>query len=145
MFLYELNSCGLKSRCSNLNFKYRFCFEGEIPWHSSRYRLYIQSKRVCGMIKTHSSISDLLLWWKDVFSKFFFESVFKQPQKQPQEVKIHRKTPVQEPLFKESCRPASCNFLKKETLAHVFSYEFCEISKNTFFTEHLRSTSVNFT
>ena len=100
--------------------------------------MYIQSKRVCGMIKTHSSISDLLLWWKDVFSKFFFESVFKQPQKQAQEVKIHRKTPVQEPLFKESCRPASCNFLKKETLAHVFSYEFCEISKNTFFTEHLR-------
>ena len=27
--------------------------------------------------------------------------------------------------------------LKKETLAQVFSCEFCEISKNTFFTEHL--------
>ena len=26
---------------------------------------------------------------------------------------------------------------KKETLAQVFSSEFCEISKNTFFTEHL--------
>ena len=26
-----------------------------------------------------------------------------------------------------------CNFIKKETLAQVFSYEFCEISKNTFF------------
>ena len=25
------------------------------------------------------------------------------------------------------------NFIKKETLAHVFSCEFCEISKNTFF------------
>ena len=24
-------------------------------------------------------------------------------------------------------------FIKKETLAQVFSYEFCEISKNTFF------------
>ena len=24
------------------------------------------------------------------------------------------------------------NFIKKETLAQVFSYEFCEISKNTF-------------
>ena len=31
-----------------------------------------------------------------------------------------------------------CNFIKKETLAQVFSCEFCEISKNTFFTEHLR-------
>ena len=27
-------------------------------------------------------------------------------------------------------------FSKKETLARVFSCEFCEISKNTFFTEH---------
>ena len=31
----------------------------------------------------------------------------------------------------------ACNFIKKETLAQVFSCEFCEISKNTFFTEHL--------
>ena len=35
-------------------------------------------------------------------------------------------------------------FIKKETLAQVFSYEFCEISNNTFFTEHLWTTaSVN--
>ena len=27
----------------------------------------------------------------------------------------------------------ACNFINKETLAQVFSYEFCEISKNTFF------------
>ena len=27
----------------------------------------------------------------------------------------------------------ACNFIKKETLALVFSCEFCEISKNTFF------------
>ena len=31
--------------------------------------------------------------------------------------------------------------LKKETLAQVFSCEFCEISKNTIFTEHLRTTA----
>ena len=30
------------------------------------------------------------------------------------------------------------NFIKKETLAEVFFCELCEISKNTFFTEHLR-------
>ena len=29
-------------------------------------------------------------------------------------------------------RPQACNFIKKETLALVFSREFCEISKNTF-------------
>ena len=32
-------------------------------------------------------------------------------------------------------------FIKKETLAQVFFYEFCEITKNTFFTEHLRTTA----
>ena len=26
----------------------------------------------------------------------------------------------------------ACNFIKKENLAHMFSCEFCEISKNTF-------------
>ena len=31
----------------------------------------------------------------------------------------------------------SCNFIKNETLAQVFSYEFCEISKNTFFPDDL--------
>ena len=38
-------------------------------------------------------------------------------------------------------RPQACNFIKKETVAQVFSYEFCEISKNTFFTEHLWATA----
>ena len=31
----------------------------------------------------------------------------------------------------------ACTFLKREALAQVFSCEFCEISKNTFFIEHL--------
>ena len=31
----------------------------------------------------------------------------------------------------------ACNFIKKETLAQVFSCEFCKISKSTFFIEHL--------
>ena len=35
----------------------------------------------------------------------------------------------------------ACNFIKKETPAQVFSSEFCEISKNTFFTEHLWKTA----
>ena len=36
---------------------------------------------------------------------------------------MHRKTPV----------PEACSFIKKEILAQVFSCEFCEISKNTFY------------
>ena len=33
------------------------------------------------------------------------------------------------------------NFIKKEALAHVFSSEFCEISKNIFLTKHLWRTA----
>ena len=36
---------------------------------------------------------------------------------------------------------SSCNFIKKETLTQVFSCTFCEIFKNTFFTEYLRVTT----
>ena len=32
-------------------------------------------------------------------------------------------------------------FIKKETLAQAFSCEFCEISQNTFLTEHLWKTA----
>ena len=35
-------------------------------------------------------------------------------------------------------------FNKKDTLAQVFSCEFCEISKNTFFTEHIWVTASEF-
>ena len=38
-------------------------------------------------------------------------------------------------------KPKACNFIKKETLAKVFPCEFCKISKNTFFTEHLSTTT----
>ena len=50
-----------------------------------------------------------------------------QLQKQPPEV------------FYEK-RSDACNFFKKETLAQVFSCEFCEIFKNTCFTELLWTT-----
>ena len=39
-------------------------------------------------------------------------------------------------------RPAT--LLKKETLAQMFSCEFCEISKNAFFTEHVWATASAF-
>ena len=41
--------------------------------------------------------------------------------------------------MKKTWRPAS--LLKKEALAQVFSCEFYEISKNTFFTEQLWATA----
>ena len=33
--------------------------------------------------------------------------------------------------------PLACSFIKKESLTQLYSCEFCEITKNTFFTEHL--------
>ena len=35
----------------------------------------------------------------------------------------------------------SCSFIRKDTLAQVFSYEFYEMFKNTFFTEHLQMSA----
>ena len=31
--------------------------------------------------------------------------------------------------------------MKKETLGQLFSYDFCQISKNKFFTEHMWTTA----
>ena len=35
----------------------------------------------------------------------------------------------------------ACNLIKKETVTHVTCCEFCEIFKNTFYTEHLQITT----
>ena len=44
-------------------------------------------------------------------------------------------------LFFKKVAGLGLNFIKKETLAQVFSCEFCEISMNTFFTEHIPTTA----
>ena len=41
--------------------------------------------------------------------------------------------------------PKACNFIKKETVAQVFSCEFCKIFENTFFTEQRWVTASNLT
>ena len=49
---------------------------------------------------------------------------------------------LKEWLHEVKCRSEpACSLIKKEALAQVFSCEFCEISKNSFFTEHLWETS----
>ena len=58
-------------------------------------------------------------------SQYFLEIISQYFQKQSPEV----------------FRPEACIFIKKETQAQAFSCEFCEIFKNTFFTEHLRTTA----
>ena len=52
------------------------------------------------------------------------------------------KTTVLEPLFNKSLKV--CNFIYlylKETPAQVFFSEYCKISKNTYFEEHLRAAT----
>ena len=51
-------------------------------------------------------------------------------------LKNYRKTSVPETLFKKRLWLQACNFIKKETLVQVFSCEFCEISKNTFYIQN---------
>ena len=41
-------------------------------------------------------------------------------------------------------RLEGCNFINKETLAHVFSCKFCEIFKNILFIEHLWISAFDF-
>ena len=43
-------------------------------------------------------------------------------------------------LFFIKLQASAGNFIERETLAQVFSCEFCEILKNSFFTEHLWAT-----
>ena len=66
---------------------------------------------------------------------------------------VHIQTQPPEVLCKERCSlefrkihtkthvPEACNFIKKVWLVQVFSCEFCEISKSSFFTEHLWMTA----
>ena len=55
--------------------------------------------------------------------------------------KLYYDTTTEKLAFECSKRPQACNFIKRESLAEVFSCEFCEISMNTFFTEHLWTTA----
>ena len=43
--------------------------------------------------------------------------------------------------FSIKLQSSVCNFIEKETLAQVFSLEFCDIYKKTFFTEHFWATA----
>ena len=46
---------------------------------------------------------------------------------------IRRRIPVLKSLFNNVVGLQDCNFIKKEIPTQVFSCEFCEIFKNTFF------------
>ena len=89
--------------------------------------------------------------------EMFWHRIFSIFQKQPPEVflkifaEFTGKQLCQILSFNEvaGLRPAglwsqACNFIKRENLEQVFSCEFCEAFKNSFFTEHLRTAASDF-
>ena len=52
-------------------------------------------------------------------------------------LQTHRKIPVAVAFLAE-LQAEACKFIEKETLVQVFSCEFCEIFKKSFFIERLR-------
>ena len=48
---------------------------------------------------------------------------------------------LRQSLFFNNVSGGASNFIKKQALAQVFSCEFCKISKNTLFTEHVWVTA----
>ena len=55
----------------------------------------------------------------------------------------HQRCSMEKRILDNCARVSFFNslFIKKETLAQVFSYEVCKISKNTFFTKHIWATA----
>ena len=39
-----MSVCGFESSCSNLNFRFRACFEQGVSWHLGNYRVWIHSE-----------------------------------------------------------------------------------------------------
>ena len=74
-----------------------------------------------------------------ISSKSYFCSYV---QKQPSKVFCKKRTSQKfHKIHRKKTSDRVCNMIKKEALAQVFSCEFCEISKNIFFTEHLLATA----
>ena len=48
---------------------------------------------------------------------------------------------VAEVTFNKVTEVLACKFIKKRILIQVFSYEYCEIFKNTYIEEHLRTAA----
>ena len=96
---------------------------------------YLLSRQLI-KFEIHSDIQAILFEVNIRKEKWFFLCIYKPPSMDSQY--------FLDSLFyirSSHQRPQACNFIKKETLAQVFSCEFCEIFYNTFFTEHLWTTA----
>ena len=72
MLIFELSGCGFQSCYGPLNFRYRACSEEGVPLHSGNYRVHIQSKSICDMIKTRLNL--FVSWNKETQICFFINA-----------------------------------------------------------------------
>ena len=101
----------------------------EVPFRIGRWAIYIRSIYSLVVLKifwNFRSSSKKRSTVRGNRSQFFYKiGILKKSGKKT------KKTAVLELLFKEVSKI-------KETPSQVFSWEFCETLKNTYFTEHLR-------
>ena len=83
------------------------------------------------------------LFWilKDLIDKSSHRKCFVRKGALKNFAKFRGEQLCQSHFFNKKLQASICNFIKKETVALLFSCEFCEISKNTFFTEQLWATA----
>ena len=86
-------------------------------------------------VRTLNHIRNFEVTYRSSHQRYSVKKVFLEISKNSQENTCARVS------FLIKLQPETCNFIKKETLAQVFSCKFWEISKNTFFAEHLRATA----
>ena len=84
--------------------------------------------------------SDIFNSWVICLSVPFLSASFRQCDLREKNNKTYLRWNTIHCKYFIKAQPETCNFIKEETLAQVFSCEFCEISKNNFFTEHLWTT-----
>ena len=115
--------------------------EGRIFQYKVSFPLnFISLKKILQWVKSRTrmlfmfSVWYFKLWKRNKLILHFLEKI--KPEAVAQKCSIRK-------VF-SSGLPQACNFIRKETLAQVFSCEFCEIPKNTFsYRTPLVAASVN--
>ena len=91
-------------------------------------KMYCYPKRIVGAIRSFDKLDIEKVWGVNQMGFIYLPKIWLQKQS-PRRV-LWKGVPRN---FAKFTGKHACNFIKKETLAQVFSCKFCEISKNTFF------------
>ena len=122
----------------------------EVIWKKSHCRPKLESLQNCDFALAWSisqlRTSNLICSSWCFFVLILYSSNY-MTQKQPLEVFYKEKVflEILQHSQEKTCARVSflIKFIKKETMAQMFSCEFCEFFTNTFFTEHFWTTAFN--